>query len=161
MARDFRAGIAAHGFVAKHDSGDFDLVGKMPAAMVGKARVVVADDPGPVEAGGELGQKRPRVGRQPIAAEAVMEAVAEAIEGVRPGPLDHGRERGQRRVQIIGRKELPEAREPARFLEVQIGDQKRVPVGPEQRSVTRREEMFRLRTKREPWAGCNAGYGSS
>ena len=56
--------------------------------MVGKARVVVADDPGPVEAGGEPGQKRPRVGRQPIAAEAVVEAVAEAIEGAGPGALD-------------------------------------------------------------------------
>ena len=85
MARDFRPRLVAHGLVAKHDSGDFDLIGELPAAMVGEARVVVADDPGPVERAGELGQQGAGAGRQPIAAEAVVEAVAEAIEARRAG----------------------------------------------------------------------------
>ena len=79
------------------------------------------------------------------------------IEARRAGALDLGRERGQRRMRIIGRKELPEPREPARLFEVQVGDEQRLLRGPEQRAVRRSRRTFRLRTKREPWASCNAG----
>ena len=80
---------------------------------------------------GERGQQRARAGRQPVAAEAVVEAVAEAIEARRAGALDLAGERGQRRVRIIGRQELAEPREPARLFEVQVGDEQRLLRGPD------------------------------
>ena len=49
MAGDFGPRLAAHGFVAKDDPGDLDLVRDPAAAMVGEAGIVVADDPRPVE----------------------------------------------------------------------------------------------------------------
>ncbi len=45
-----RPRIAAHGLVAEDDPGDLDFVVEPAAAMIGEAGVVVADDPGPVEA---------------------------------------------------------------------------------------------------------------
>ena len=130
MAGDFRPRLVANGFVAEDDSAELDLVRDAAAAMVGEARIVVADDPGPVELRGEFGQQFARARRQPIAAEAVVEAVAEAIEARRAGALDLGGERGQRRMRIVGRQELPEPREPARLFKVQVGDQQRLLGGP-------------------------------
>ena len=88
---------------------------------------------------------------QAVAAEAVVEAVAEAIEALRAGALDLAASARQRRVRIVGRQELAEPREPARFFEVQVGDQQRLLRRPEERAVGRRRRTFRLRTKREPW----------
>ena len=58
------------------------------AAMVGEARVMVADDPHPVEPRGHALRAFARGGGQPVAAEAVVEAVAEAIEPAGAGALD-------------------------------------------------------------------------
>ena len=93
MARHFGPRVAAHRFVAEDDPGDLDLVGELAAAMIGEAGIVVADDPGPVEAARQIGQQCAGVGRQPIAAEAVVEAVAQAIEALRAGPLDRSGQR--------------------------------------------------------------------
>ena len=60
MAGDFRPRLVADGFVAKDDAADLDLLLDASAAMVGEARIVVADDPRPVEPGGELGQQLAR-----------------------------------------------------------------------------------------------------
>ena len=49
MAGDFRPRVVADGFMAQDDSAELDLVLDPAAAMVGEARVVVADDPCPVE----------------------------------------------------------------------------------------------------------------
>src|SRR5947209_9201624 len=117
MAGDFRTPLVADGFVAEDDPAELDLVRDAAAAMVGEVRVMVADDPGPVEPCRQRAQQFAGVCGQPIAAEAVVETVAEAIEPIRAGALDLGRERGQRRMRIIGRKELTQAREPARLLE--------------------------------------------
>ena len=58
MAGDLRPGFAAHRLVAQDDAGNFDLFGDAAAAMVGEARIVVADDPAPVEPGGKFLQQR-------------------------------------------------------------------------------------------------------
>ena len=99
VAGNFRPRIAADRFVAKDDPAELDLLLDAAAAMVGKARIVIADDPRPVELRGQSGQKRARVRRQPVAAEAVVEAVAEAIEPLRAGALDLERQRAQRRLE--------------------------------------------------------------
>ena len=65
MPGHLRPWLAAHGFVAEDDPADLDLVGETPAAMVGEAGVVVADDPDPVEPRREAGQQFARRGRQP------------------------------------------------------------------------------------------------
>src|SRR4051794_3340360 len=114
MARHFRPRFAAHGFVAQDDSAELDLVGDPAAAMVGEARIVVADDPRPVEPRRQLGQKLAGAGGEPVATEAVVEAVAEAEQPGRAGPPNLAGERAQRRVRIIRREELAETGEPAR-----------------------------------------------
>ena len=125
MARHFGPRVVAHRLMAKDDAGDSSSSArrrrngrKSPDRDCRRST--------PSRARGHLHQQLARGGRQPVAAEAVVEAVAEAIEPPGAGALDLGRERGQGRVRIIGRQELPEPREPARFLEVQVGDQQRL-----------------------------------
>src|SRR3954451_22867319 len=98
MARDFRLRVIADGFMAKNDSADFDFVDERAAAMVGESRIVVADDPGPVELRGECAQQFARAWRQSVAAEGIVEAVAEAIEPLRAGTLDLACKSAQRRM---------------------------------------------------------------
>ena len=153
---NFRPRLVAHGFVAKDDAADFDLVRDPSAAMVGEARVVVADDPGPVEprvSSSAIRARSPAGGRS----RTVVKAVAEAEEASGAGSLHLAGKRGQRRMRIIGRKELPEPREPARLFEVQVGDEQRLLGGPEQRAGGGSRRTFRLRTKREPCGRSNAG----
>ena len=80
MARHFGGGVVADGFVAEHDPADMDFLGEPPAAMVDEAGVVIADDPHPVDPRGHRGQQVARGGGQAVAAEAVVERVAQAIE---------------------------------------------------------------------------------
>jgi hypothetical protein len=160
MAGHFRAWVGSVGFVAQDDPGDRDLVHKPAAAMIGKAGIVVADDPRPVEAGRQPFEQRPGVGREPLATEPVVEAVAEAVEPSRAGTLDLAREPAQRRVRIIGRQELPETCEPARLFEVQVGDEQRVLRRPEQRAVARGVKRFACERKGNLEAGLTAGRGS-
>ena len=147
MAGDFRARVVALGFVAEDDSADLDLVRDPAAAMVGESRVVVADDPGPVEprreAPSAVRGRRPAGGRS----RTVVEAVAKAIEASRAAALDLGGERRQRRVRIIRRQELAEPSEPARLFEVQVGDEQRLARRPEQRAGGRRLERFACERK--------------
>src|SRR4051794_40172211 len=80
MARHLGPRVVAYSLGAQHEAADLGLLHQRTAAVIGKARIVVADDPRPVEAAGEVAQQRPRVCRQTVAAEAVVKAVAEAIE---------------------------------------------------------------------------------
>ena len=130
MAGDFGPRLAAHGFVAKDDPADLDFVldscrrngRRSPDRGCRRSTSSRAVAVRSVSSARALAGSR----SQP---NAVMEAVAEAIEPLGAGALDLGGERGQRRVRIIRRKELAEPREPARFLEVQVGDQQRLCAG--------------------------------
>src|SRR5438552_18457500 len=88
MTGDFRARLVADRFVAQDDPGDLDFILNPSAAMVGEAGIVVADDPHPVELTSELRQQLACAGRQTVAAEGVVEAVAETVEPRRAGALD-------------------------------------------------------------------------
>jgi hypothetical protein len=109
--------------------------------MIDEAGVVVAGDPHPVEPRGEAGQQGAGVVRKAVAAEAVMEAVPEAVESGRAAALDVAGERGQGRMRIIGREQLAEPREPARLFEVQVGDQQRALRRPVERTFGAGEEV--------------------
>src|SRR4051794_20165059 len=76
-----------------------------------------------------------------------MEAVAETIEPCRARQLGLGGKRRQRSVRIIRRKELAETREPARLLEVQVGDEQRLAGGPIERPVGTGRERFACERK--------------
>ena len=89
-------------------------------------------------------------GRKSIAAEAVVKAVAEAVEPCGAGALDLRSKRGQGRVRIVGRQELPEPGEPARLLKVQVGDEQRALRAAKTARRPTSPGTFRLRTKREP-----------
>src|SRR5258708_6122346 len=92
VAGDFGPRLVAQRLVAKNEAAKLDLLGDAPSAMVGEARIVVADDPRPLEARRERRQQRARAGRQPVAPEAVVEAVAEAVEPACAGSLHLGGE---------------------------------------------------------------------
>jgi len=147
MAGNLRPRLVALCFVAEDDPAEFDLLGDAPAAMVGETRIVVADDPCPVETRGERRQQLARARVEAITAEAIVEAVTEAIEAGRARPLDLTSERGQRRVRIIGRKELAGQREPAGFFKVQIGDEHGLARGPIERTSGAGRERFACERK--------------
>ena len=66
-------------------------------------------------------------------------------------------ERGQRGMRIIRRQELPEPGEPARFFEVQVGDQQRLRAGQKSAPSGGRRERFACERKGNHEASCNAG----
>src|SRR5438309_5901649 len=98
MAGDLGARLLAPRFVAEDDAAKLDLFGDAAAAMIGEARIVVADDPAPVEARGESRQQAAGAGIESVAAESVVETVAEAVKTRRAGALDLAGQRRQRRM---------------------------------------------------------------
>ena len=56
--------------MAQDDPADLHLVGEATAAMVGEAGIVVADDPGPVEAARQLDEQLARIRRQALASQS-------------------------------------------------------------------------------------------
>jgi hypothetical protein len=153
VARNFRPALVAHRFVAKDDGAKLDLLLDSPAAMVGEPGIVVADDPRPVEPPGKVEKQFARIGGKPLASEAVVEAVAKAVDPPRAGALRFLRERRQRRVLIIRGQELPQPREPARFFEVQVGKQERFARGPVERACRGRVKRFACERKGNHEAG--------
>ena len=110
--------------------------------MIGEARIVIADDPGPPSRSSESCQHFPRARWQSIAALSIVEAVAEAPDF---GSAGRDGERGQvrqSRERIVGRQHLPEPGEPARFLEMKIGDQQGAAGGPEQGPLRQRHQFM-------------------
>ena len=99
MAGDFRPRLVAHRFVAKDDPGDLDLI--LDAARRNGRR---SPDRGCRRSTSSRGvavssvSSARALGRQPVAAEAVVEAVAEAIE-----PRRAGRARRRRRARSASR----------------------------------------------------------
>ena len=114
----------------------------LPAAMVGNAGIVIARDPGPARPGGQRGQQVARLAGQPVAAGAVVEAVAEAPDFRRVRCRDDRGQIGQSRDAVIRRQHLPAFGEPARFLEMQVGDQQGAPGGPEERALRHRRQVM-------------------
>ena len=76
----FRAGIVSNRLVAEDDPGDLDFLFELAAAIIGEAGVMIADDPGPVDARGQRLEQVARVRGKTVTAEAVMETVAKAEE---------------------------------------------------------------------------------
>ena len=147
VAGNLGARFTPLGLVAENDPPDFDFVLNPPTAMVGEARIVIAYDPGPVEARGQIRKQRPGLLRQTIASEAVVETITEAKEARRASALHLGGKRGQRRVRIIGWEKLSESREPACLFQMQIGDQQRLLQRPIERAVGCCRERFACERK--------------
>ena len=72
VAGDFGTGLITFGLVTEHDAGNDRFVLQTSAAMVRKSRIVVADDPHPVEPRGQFLEQVSGVGGKAIAAEAVV-----------------------------------------------------------------------------------------
>ncbi len=98
MTGDFRANVAGLRLVAKHNAKNDHFVFEAPAAMVGEAGIMIADNPCPVEPVGEFQQQLPCRSGKAITAEAVVETVAQAVEARRTGPLHFARKGRQRRM---------------------------------------------------------------
>src|SRR5258708_15475022 len=142
MTGDFRPNLVANGLVTKNDPCDLGFDLDPSAAMVGKIEIVIADDPGPVETRGERGEQLAGVGWEPIAAKAVMEAVAETIDPGCVCTLDFCGKFRERRVRVVGRQELAETRKPACFFKMQISNEKRLLRWPVKRAASCCLERF-------------------
>src|ERR1700741_223055 len=95
MSRDLRPHFCPDRLVPENDAANFHFVRNAAAAMVLKARIMVADDPGPVESRSQIRHQRTSARGKPFAAELIVEAVAEAVEPRRPAALGLARERSQ------------------------------------------------------------------
>ena len=132
------------------DPGDDFLFGQPAAAMIGETGVVVAEDPGPVEATGharERSRARRGAGRSRSGRGSCRRGNRFCVA---PRAFDQPRQRGERRVRIIGRKEMAEAGEPARFFEMEVGNEQGISTARRARRRGWRGNHVR-RTKREPW----------
>ena len=98
MAGNLRASVLGDRLVTEDDTGDLDLLLDPPATMIGKARIVVPDNPRPVEARCEAPQELARVRREAVAAKIVMEGIAKAKDALGACPLNSGSESAQGRV---------------------------------------------------------------
>jgi hypothetical protein len=115
--------------------------------MVGDAGIVVAGDPGPAGRGGQGGQHLAGAGGEAVAAVAVVEAVAEAPDLAGPGRGGERGEIGEGGDRIVGRQHLPEPGEPARFLEMEVGDEQGPAGGPEQGPLRQRHQLVATERK--------------
>jgi hypothetical protein len=128
--------------VPQHQPVDLGFVDDLAAARIGHRMVMVADHPDEAVRRGQRAQPVLFGQRQALAAARVVETVAEAPDLGRIGRRDRAFQRRERRRAVVGRQHLAEAREPARLLEMQIGDDQRTPRGPEQRAVGQRGKLM-------------------
>ena len=114
--------------------------GSLAVADLRPAAVSQFSEPGPRGERGEPGERGAGPIGQPLAAGRIVEAVPQAPDFARGGRCGQRGEIGERRQRIIGRQHLPAGGEPARFLEMQVGDDQRTAFGPEQRASRERGE---------------------
>ena len=86
-------------------------------------------------------------GGQAVAAVAVVEAVAEAPDFRGAGRDGESGEIGEGGDRIVGRKHLPEPGEPARFLEMEVGDEQGAAAWPEQGPLRKRHQIVATERK--------------
>ena len=125
MARQFRSRIMRVGLVAQNDAIEAIFV-MHPTAKAGRdARIMVADNPAPVMARGQVPKQLCSISFQPRLAAIVMEIVPQAVNGphrifaCQPGQF---LERGPA---VIGRQKLPAHRIARRLFKMQVGDKQR------------------------------------
>ena len=121
-----------------------------PPQWIGDAGIVVAGDPGPAGRSGEGDQHLAGPRGKAVAAVAVVEAVAEAPDLLGAGRDGERGEIGEGGDRIVGRKHLPQPGEPARFLEMEVGDQQGPARRPEQGPLRSAPSARGHRTKSEP-----------
>src|SRR3546814_5948177 len=98
-------------------------------------RVVVAGDPGPVEARQQLLQPR-RLGRvEARRGRAVVEGVAEADDPLDAVAGDDVLQLVEGRRGVVGRQELAAGGEGGRLLEVQVGHRREAALGTDRKST--------------------------
>lgn len=87
MTGNFGSTFITKSFVAEDDSAKLDFIFDAAAAMIGEARIVVSDDPGPVEIGCKVQEKVAGVLSEALAPKSIVKAVTETVEPRRTGPF--------------------------------------------------------------------------
>ena len=135
-------GLAGIGLVAQDQPVHLGLLDDLAAAMVGDARIVIAGDPGPARRSRSARSAASRASAgsrsQPWRSWKLSprhQISAAPVAAAMRGQIGQGRDR------IVGRQHLPALGEPARFLEMEIGDQQGAPGGPEQRALRQRHQL--------------------
>ena len=72
----------------------------------------------------------------------IMKTVAQTPDLARTRRRHDQRQVGKRRLRVIGREHLPEAREPARLLQMKVGNEQRAPRRPEKRALGQSDERM-------------------
>ncbi len=137
MSGQFWRAISRVSFVAQDYAIDVHFIMQLPAPTGTNARIMVADDPVPIIAGGQLSQQRCGLRLQPCFTPIVMKIVTQAINGVRITAARQSRQFFQRGPAVIGRQKLTSHRIARCFFKMQISDQQRLPLRPEKGSLPR------------------------
>ena len=157
MAGNFRSGFSRASLVAQKNAIDEGFVDAFAAEgrITGRSalRIVIAGDPRPAAGGGESDDPLAGFRHHPVMRAHVMKAVPQAPDFTRCRAGDHILKGIERGPAVIGRQHLPAPRKGACLLEMQIGDDQRCPLAPEQGAL--RERMPVLPGKAE----CRAGWG--
>ena len=131
--RQVATGLARAGFVPQTDATHSEL-GEALGLHSCIPGIVIAGDPDPVGRAHQRIEHAGGVGFEPGGAVAVVEIVAEAEDAARTGCAKGIRDSGQCLSAVVGRQHLAALGIPARFFEVQIGNDQRALFRPVQRA---------------------------
>ena len=107
------------------------------APICSNARIMIADNPAPIVARGQLPQQPGGFILEPRFSAIVMEIVAQAVDRLDRIFTRKPRQFFERRPAVIGRQELPTHRIAGRLFKVQVRDQQRFARGPIKRCLAR------------------------
>ena len=106
------------------------------APICSNARIMIADNPAPIVARGQLPQQPGGFILQPCLSAIVMEIVAQAVNRLNRIFACQPRQFFKRRPAVIGWEELPAHRIAGRLFKVQVSDQQRLARRPVKRRLT-------------------------
>ena len=142
MAGYFRSPIIRLSLVAQDDAFDVQLFMDCTTPICRDPRIVIADNPAPVIAYGQLAQQSCGFILQPRLSPIVVEIVTQAVD--RPDRIFAGKP-GQffkRCTAVIRRQELPSYGIARSLFEVQIGNEQRLARRPKERRLSRRLKIM-------------------
>ena len=147
VARQFGPDFACLGAVPQDQPAELEFFRQRAAAAGFHFRIVIAGDPDPVDRTGQR-VKHPRgVLFEPGRSGRIVEIVAQRYDPPRARFADRQRHAFQRFAAVIGRDQLPVAREETAFFQMQVGYQQRAFARPVQRAAFGEEPFLACERK--------------
>ena len=147
MPRNLKARFGWVGFMSQQDSVNGSLMARH-AARHGGGGVMVARDPCPSPTGCEAQKVGLDMRGKTMRTVVVVETVAKTPDFRRVDQIDQRGQIVQRRRAVIRREHLAAVGEPTRLLKMQVGNDERAPLSPEEGTL--REQDHVLPCKLDP-----------